>query len=99
MWLSSLRRELLLRDASSRRSSSDRVESSIDRRSLVVVVDDHRERIDDLDSQSNRDGPIKSVVDVERSRDRPREIDEPGDKIALNDDSLLMPISERGSKS
>jgi len=78
MWLSSLRRELLIRDASSRRSSSDRVGSSIDRRSLVVVVvDGHRQMIDDLDSQSNRDIPIKSVVDREitRSRDREREID------------------------
>jgi len=79
------------------------VESSIDRRSLLVVVDDHRERIDDLDSQSNRDSPIKSVVDVERDheteRERERDLDEPGDKMALNDDSLLMPISERGSKS
>jgi len=68
MWLSSLRRELLIRDASSRRSSSDRVGSSIDGRSLVVVG--HRQTEDDLDSQSNRDGPIKSAVDVERLRER-----------------------------
>jgi len=37
--------------------------------------------------------------DHETEREREREIDEPGDKMALNDDSLLMPISERGSKS
>jgi len=73
------------------------VESSIDRRSVGLVdVDDHRERIDDLDSQSNRDTPNQMMS---REITRPREIDEPGDKMALNDDSLLMPISERGSKS
>ena len=75
MWLSSLRRELLLRDASSRRSSSDRVESPIDRRSLVVVVvGDHRERIDDLDSQSNRDGQLNQLL-MSRDHETDREIE------------------------
>ena len=38
-------------------------------------------------------------TDREREREGERSIDKPGDKMALNDDSLLMPISERGSKS